>query len=252
MALIETESLVLKCYSLAEADKIVVLFTQDHGIVRAVAKGAKRLKSKFGSGLEPFSVVRITYFEKEVVELVSVQKIELLRSYFAAASDPEFLNKFSYLADLLAALLPPHDPNETIYRMVKACLNTAEADGSGLTAIGVYFELWLLRLNGLLPDWSRCSDCRREFRESDVADVTANFHLLCSNCRRAASGRPIDERHRAIYAAVLRLSPDQFAGIHGNDRSHLIELSNVLKRIISQAIGREIAGERSFSTFNAR
>lgn len=252
MALIETESLILKCYSLAEADRIVVLFTQDHGVVRAVAKGAKRLKSKFGSGLEPFSVVRITYFEKEVVELVSVQKIELHRSYFAAASNPEFLNKFSYLADLLVALSPPHDPNETLYRMVKACLNTAEADSSTLAAVGVYFELWLLRLNGLLPDWSRCSECRREFNETDIADITASFHLLCSNCRRASSGRRIDDRHRAIFSAVQRLSPDQFAETHGKDLTHLFELSNVLKRVISLAIGREIGAERAFSTYNAR
>ena len=250
MALIETESLILKCYSLAEADKIVVLFTQDHGVVRAVAKGAKRLKSKFGSGLEPFSVVRITYFEKEVVELVSVQKIELQRSYFAAASDPAFLNKFSYLADLLVALSPPHDPNETLYRMVKACLNTAEADSSSLAAVGVYFEQWLLRLNGLLPDWSRCSECRREFNKTDIADITASSHLLCSSCRRASSGRRIDDRHRAIFSAVKRLPPDQFAATHGNDLTHLTELSNVLKRVISHAIGREIGPEPAFSTYN--
>ena len=54
MSLIETESIILRSYNLAEADKIVVLLTRDHGVVRGVAKGAKRLKSKFGSGLEPF------------------------------------------------------------------------------------------------------------------------------------------------------------------------------------------------------
>ena len=64
MPLIETESLVIKSYGLAEADRIVVLLTQEHGMIRGVAKGAKRLKSKFGSGLEPFSVVKVEYFEK--------------------------------------------------------------------------------------------------------------------------------------------------------------------------------------------
>src|SRR5215210_4666597 len=101
MALVETESLVLKSYNLAEADKIVVLLSKDHGVIRGVAKGAKRLKSKFGSGLEPFSVVHCTYFQKDAVELVSLQRIELIRSNFEAASNPEFLKKFSYLSDLL-------------------------------------------------------------------------------------------------------------------------------------------------------
>ncbi|HQY67884.1 MAG TPA: DNA repair protein RecO [Pyrinomonadaceae bacterium] len=252
MALIETESLILKCYSLAEADKIVVLFTEDHGVVRAVAKGAKRLKSKFGSGLEPFSIVRITYFEKEGVELVSVQNIELLRSYFAAASDPEFLIKFTYLADLIVALSPPHDPNETLYRMVKACLETAEVDNARLLAIGVYFEIWLLRLTGLLPEWRRCSVCEREFLDGEITDLSANFQLLCTNCRRASSGRTIDQSHRTIYTAVQRLSPEKFTLAHGNERTHLAELSVVLKRIISQAIGREVSTEQAFSIYNSR
>jgi DNA repair protein RecO (recombination protein O) len=60
MPLVETESLILKSYSLAEADKIVVFLTQDQGLVRGVAKGAKRLKSRFGGALEPFSIVDLS------------------------------------------------------------------------------------------------------------------------------------------------------------------------------------------------
>src|SRR5215210_9357245 len=100
MPLFESESIVLRSYNLSEADRIVVFFTRDHGIVRGVAKGAKRLKSKFGSTLEPFSTVQLTYFQKEDRELVSVQNVELARSRFAPASDPEYLRIFSYLSDL--------------------------------------------------------------------------------------------------------------------------------------------------------
>ncbi len=69
MGLVETEGMILKTYSLAEADKIIVLLTQNEGLVRGVAKGAKRLKSRFGGGLEPFSIVNLTYFQKEEREL---------------------------------------------------------------------------------------------------------------------------------------------------------------------------------------
>src|SRR5258708_24704576 len=123
MPLIETESLVLKTYNLAEADRIVLFLTHEHGLVRGVAKGAKRLKSKFGSGLEPYSVVKLTYFQKDTVELVSIQNTELLRSHFGLVTEPRFLQKFAYLGDILVAITPPHDPNEDLYRMVKACLN---------------------------------------------------------------------------------------------------------------------------------
>ena len=88
MSLKESEALVIKSYNLSEADRIVVFFTREFGVVRGVAKGAKRLKSRFGSTLEPFSTVNLSYFQKDDRELVSIQQVELDRSRFETASDP--------------------------------------------------------------------------------------------------------------------------------------------------------------------
>jgi DNA repair protein RecO (recombination protein O) len=247
MPLIETEGIVLKSYNLAEADRIVVLLTQDHGVVRGVAKGAKRLKSRFGSGLEPFSEVRVEYFQKDNIELVSLQRIDLVRSNFEVASSPEFLQKFSYLSDIVVSLLPPHDPNEKAYRMVRACIGAAASDAGSLQAIGVYFELWMLRLAGFLPDWSRCQNCGRGFDADEEVNVQANFHLLCSNCRRAASSRTIDGQGRALLTDVTRLAPGKFAASAREDTERLRSLSRILKDIIAQAVGRELSGEISLS-----
>lgn len=246
MALIETESLVLKSYNLAEADKIVVLLTRYHGIVRGVAKGAKRLKSKFGSGLEPFSVVHATYFQKEVLELVSIQKIDIIQSNFAAASSPDFLQKFSFLSDLLIAFLPPHDPNETLYRMAKACIDTVVADPESIQSVGVYFEAWLLKLSGYLPDWSRCDQCGRAFDEREEASVQANFHLLCQNCQRA-SRTQINAETRLLVSKAMRLSPTDFSAIVNETPQSVDSLSRILRQIISHSIGKEIVGETPLS-----
>lgn len=246
MPLVETESLVIKSYNLAEADRIVVLLTHDHGVVRGVAKGAKRLKSRFGSGLEPFSIVRAEYFQKDSSELVSLQKIDLIRSNFTAASNPDFLQKFSYLGDLLITMSPPHDPNETLYRMVKACIETAAADPAMLLSTGVYFELWLLRLAGYLPDWSKCDECGRAFDDSEESSVRTNFHLICGGCRKS-SGRTMDGTGRGIATAARRLSPAEFAKFTIGKDKDLKYLSTILKQLISQSIGREIMGETSLA-----
>jgi DNA repair protein RecO (recombination protein O) len=50
-------AVVLRTYKLGEADRIVVLMTQGHGKVRAVAKGIRKTKSKIGARLEPMSHV---------------------------------------------------------------------------------------------------------------------------------------------------------------------------------------------------
>jgi DNA repair protein RecO (recombination protein O) len=246
MALIETESIVLKTYNLAEADKIVVFLSQDQGMIRGVAKGVKRLKSKFGSGLEPFSIVRITYKQKDNIELVGIEKAELVRSFFASASDPEFLERFSYLGDLLITFSPPHDPNETLYRMVRACLDTAAVEPDSLLSVGVYFELWLLRLAGYLPDWKVCSQCKRTPENGEVAKVGSNFYLYCMSCGPAGSSLTADSRLRNLFASAQRLSPTEFVAFSVGDQPRLAELSSLLKRIISQSAGKDvISGVRS-------
>lgn len=252
MALVETESLILKSYNLAEADKIIVFFTHDHGVVRGVAKGAKRLKSRFGSGLEPFSAVRVTYFQKEVTELVSIQRVELTRSYFAAASEPDFLKKFSYLADLLITISPPHDPNETLFRMVTACLEAADDTPALLNMIGVYFEIWLLQLSGYLPDWSHCDSCRRAFDGSETAFLGSSFHLTCSSCRRTSGGTQVTGEQRGVLPSARKLSPARFGAELSANIAEIAALSVVLKRIISHAIGREVTGELVPSSYNSR
>ncbi len=246
MLLIETESLVIKSYNLAEADRIVVFLTRDHGMIRGVAKGAKRMKSRFGSSLEPFSVVQLTYVQKEAVELVSIQKADLVRSYFAVASNPDFLQKFSYLADLLITFSPPHDPNENLYRMVRACLETASEDPSNLPSMGVYFELWLLRLSGYLPNWNRCDKCNRNLDDMEGAHVGHNFHLVCRNCQNGAGNVVLESTHRQIFQSALRLSPGEFARFGMRQSEQLKDLSLVLKRIISHSVGHEVTGEVSF------
>jgi DNA repair protein RecO (recombination protein O) len=252
MPLIETESIVLKSYNLAEADRIVVLLTHDHGVVRGVAKGAKRLKSRFGSGLEPFSEVRATYFQKENLELVSLQRTDLIRSNFAIASEPAFLQKFSYLADLLILLLPPHDPNEKAYRMLRASIDAASREAGSLAAVGVYFELWLLKLAGYLPDWTRCDNCGRGFGENEEANVQANFHLLCETCRRAASSRVLDATARELVAEAVRVAPTSFMDFARKKEAALHSISQILKDVISHAVGHEIAGEVSLAGPAAR
>jgi|SRR6187551_1841586 DNA repair protein RecO (recombination protein O) len=245
MALIETESIILKSYNLAEADKIVVFLSEDHGMIRGVAKGAKRLKSKFGSGLEPFSIVRITYKQKESVELVGIDKTEIVRSHFASASDPDFLARFAYLGDLLITFSPPHDPNNTLYRMVRSCLDAAAGIPVSLLGIGVYFELWLLRLSGYLPEWTKCAKCKRSFDDEEIAKFGSNFYLYCSNCSRPGESTAVDSRLRYLFASAQRLSPAEFAISSASDRSHLAALSTLLKRIISQSAGKSVAMEKS-------
>ncbi len=244
MGLVETDGLILKSYSLAEADKIVILLTRNEGLIRGIAKGAKRLKSRFGGALEPFSIVRVNYFQKEEKELVSFKQIEIIDSYFEKASDPQFLQKFSYLVELLVEFAPPHDPNEKLFRMAKICLETAINNPKSLEIIVLYFELWILKLNGYLPNWKICERCGSEINFTQTAELQINFQIVCQQCRKSSKRWIVDGEQRQIYNAAQHLSPTKFIENCAERADKAREISSVLKRLISQILGRETIVEK--------
>jgi DNA repair protein RecO (recombination protein O) len=248
MGLVETEGLILKSYSLAEADKIVVFLTREEGLVRGVAKGAKRLKSRFGGSLEPFSIVQVNYFQKEERELVSIRQIELVKSFFENASDPHFLQKFSYLSELIVNFAPPHDPNEKLFRMAKICLETATEKPNCLMSIVLYFELWILRLGGFLPDWNKCNNCKTELSFEEATGLQINFHLLCQSCQRGRSNWIVSPLQRKIFNIAQRLTPIKFIESTKLFPNEVQEVSMILKRIISNILGKEIMVEKVLIT----
>ncbi len=194
--------------------------------------------------MEPFSIVQITYFQKEERELVSINQIELVKSFFENAGDPDFLQKISYLTELIVNFAPPHDPNEKLYRMAKICIETAATNTGNLESIALYFELWILRLGGYLPDWNSCVNCKMQLRDEEAAGLQINFHLLCQRCQKSKSNWTISAEERKIFMFAQRLNPTDFIEFAVSRRAGIQKVSEILKRIISNILGKEIAVEK--------
>jgi DNA repair protein RecO (recombination protein O) len=239
MALIETEALVLRSYNLSDADKIVIFMTENSGLIRGVAKGAKRLRSKFGGSLETLTIVSLTYFQKEDRELVSVREIEMKKSYLASTSDIHFLQKFSYLSELLIEFSPPHDPNQRLYNMAKICLQTASDNYRFLDAISLYFELWVLRLGGFLPVWSNCYQCQKEFSNDIFVNLQMDFQVVCHQCQNIRRNSLITPEQRFIFSVAQKVSPQKFVELTADHKESLTDLSLILKRIIARVLDKK-------------
>ncbi len=210
MALLETEALVLRTYNFGEADKIVVCLTRSAGLIRAVARGCRKLKSKFGASLEPFTFARIHYYQKENQELVSLNQAEILKSHFDLSGNAEILTGLAYMGDLIIEFSPPYEPNERLFRMVKACLDAICESQSDLQMILRYFEVWLLKLEGYLPDVRHCGECHQLFNESETAFVNADLVFRCRRCSNGAGSR-LSRTLQTQLRATQRLAPYVFA-----------------------------------------
>jgi DNA repair protein RecO (recombination protein O) len=247
MGLCETEALVLRTYNLAEADKIVVSLTHASGLVRGVAQGCRRLKNRFGAALEPFTLLQITYYHKENQDLVSLRQAEILKSHFHLSSDAETLSGLAYMADLVIEFSPPYQANEKLFRMVKACLEAVNSSPSDLQSVLRYFEIWLLKLEGFLPDIKRCAECHLTFEENRMAFVGSDLLLRCRLCSHGAGTAMSDKLHRQLRA-TQKQAPSVFAE-ESRDVSYktLQELAELTHSLIARVLERQPRMRSTFS-----
>jgi DNA repair protein RecO (recombination protein O) len=236
MSLFETEALILRTYNLAEADKIVVCLSRSSGLIRGVAKNCRKLKNRFGASLEPFTLINLVYFEKENQELVSFSQTEILRSRFNLSSDATLLSGFCYMGDLLLDFSPPRQANDNLYRMALACFEAVSQSPPDLEWVLRYFEVWLLKLEGFLPDLRRCGSCHNALDNEEVLYLGSDLTLRCSNCR---GGRVIAKAVHQQLRASEKLSPAKFAeGAREVPTATRKELAQLTYQIISRSLER--------------
>ncbi len=154
MSVHQSEALPLRSYAYAETHKIVVMLTRDFGQVRAIAYGAKSgRRNRFGSSLEPLTHVRATFSRRQDQELSVLQQAEILRPSPASSASFEINLHMGYFAELLLEFSREEQEAENLFRLVLAVL---EALGKvPVELLARYFEFWLLKLEGVLPDLHR-------------------------------------------------------------------------------------------------
>lgn len=149
MNLHQSEALTLRTYPYAEADKIAVFLTRDFGQVRGIAYGAKKSRSRFGSSLEPLTHVRMTFQRKEHQELSVIQNCEIIRAFPAYQLRLEVNLHFGYFAELLLEFAREEQESDHLFRLALAVLEVSQQ--VDIQWLARYFELWLLKLEGILP-----------------------------------------------------------------------------------------------------
>ena len=198
MPLHTTDALILRTYKLGESDRIVVFLTRDRGKKRGVAKNARQSRRRFGGGLEPLTVGRVAYMERERRDLVSLHYVEPIRSPLSAI-DGEALGYVSYFAELLDEWAQEADPNETLFRLGTSMVE-AIAVGVPIEPLARYFEYWMLRLGGVYEPDDRLSDDAKAFLAS--ARVCSPFTLADVRVSRGTL-RELEAAHRALISVHL-------------------------------------------------
>src|SRR6266513_4386841 len=200
MALKESEAIVLRTYPLREADLLVTLFTREEGKVRGVARSAKKSKRRFGGALEPLTYVRVHYEDREQQELARLDSCEVLESPLAGEVGYPRAVALGHVAELLDELLPDREANDAVFRLALSVL--AALRGADVWMPITYFELWMTRLMGYLPEFSECIVCGHALNGSRAYFHVLADGLMCADDKRMASSE-LSAESRALAGQIF-------------------------------------------------
>jgi DNA repair protein RecO (recombination protein O) len=194
VALYRDRGVVLRTYRLGEADRIVVLLTEGHGKVRAVAKGVRKTKSRFGSRLEPTSHVALLLYEGRELDVVT--QADSIDHHPAVRADLGRLAKATALLEAVDHVAQDREPDAQLYRMLVGALHALDRRDSPLLVPAFFWKL--LAAEGVAPLVDGCARC------GDPDDLVA-FDLAEGGvlCRAHRSGVPISADALALLRRIL-------------------------------------------------
>lgn len=208
MALKESEAIVLRSYPLRESDLLVTFFTRAEGKVKGVAKAAKKSRKRFGGALELVTVVRLFWDDREKQELARIDSCEVLESPLTGPVDYRRLAALGHVAELLDELLPDREANDAVFRLSVSVLRSLS--GNAIWGPLTYFDLWMARLTGFLPELLECVVCGTALNGSRAYYHALVDGLMCQNDKRLASSE-LSGESRAMAAQMFRAPVETFS-----------------------------------------
>ena len=155
MSLYRDRGIVLRTHKLGEADRIITLLSKDHGKIRAVAKGVRKTKSRFGARLEPPSHVELLLYEGRELDIVT--QAETIDMFAPLRDDFDLLGRALSMLEAADHLALEGEANPQLYGMLANALRTLATRDAPLVVPA--FFLKVLALEGYRPQVEVCVVC---------------------------------------------------------------------------------------------
>ncbi len=207
-----TDAINLKNYPLNDNDSIVVMFSKEKGLIRAVAKGSKRPKSKLGARIQMFIANKLMLFEGKNLDTIS--EAQSLNTFSKIRSSLDKLTYSMYISEIINNFCSKNYNNdenyEEIYDLLYKTYNLI-ADSNSKQEIMLYSIKFLIKFLAVLGwglDFKSCSTCQKNLSDDENKSSIFSYELggfLCDNC---ASNYPYNtiKVHNKIKTFLFVLS----------------------------------------------
>jgi DNA repair protein RecO (recombination protein O) len=196
------EAIVLARMDLGEADRIVTLYSRQHGKFRAIAKGARRPLSRLGPHLEYFSHTRVMLARGRDLDVVTGAETE--NAHLAIRASLDAFGHASHMVEILNRLTEDREENAAVFDLLLRSLRLLD-EGVDPFHVTRHYEVMLLGMLGFRPELYRCVECQESLRPAPHHFAIALGGLLCDRCRgHAAGGRVLSVSAQKYLRAIER------------------------------------------------
>jgi len=240
MSLVKTVAITLKSRKWGEADRIVTLYARQLGKIRAVARGARRLKSRMGAALEPLTICELNLFEKSGDSLYRVSQVDLIEPFVRFREDLTLMAAAARMANVVGAVTPDGDPDPDLFDTLEQGLRSVvTSDDPALTAL--LFQIRLLGLTGFRPQTDHCAACgkSREIHEPQFSPASGG--LVCATCAARQRFRclPLSRGSLAFLQQALRLAPTMVTRLRADGQVRC-EVEDAIEGYVTVVAGKRI------------
>jgi DNA repair protein RecO (recombination protein O) len=173
-------AVVLRHADWGEADRLLTLYTREQGMVRAVAKGVRKMTSRKSGHLQPFTHITIQLAKGR--DLLIVTQVETVNAFLSLHDDLEKTSYAAYVVELLLRFSYEEEGgNPTIFRLLTETLDRLEKEEDSWLAIR-YYEMRLLDAVGFRPHLFECANCGREILAEDQFFSFTAGGVICPRC----------------------------------------------------------------------
>ena len=178
-----TDAINLRSYSLSESDKIVVLYSRDRGLIRCVAKGVKKPKSKLGARMDLFVANKLML--REGKNMSTISQAEALNTFYKTRSDMDKIFYSMYISEIVSNFGVEDDPcSASIYDILYEALDTISKASSKIQILNavIKFQLKIMRISGFSLELDRCLSCGKRIEEEKMFFSAKLGGVVCADC----------------------------------------------------------------------
>jgi len=205
----KTEAIIISSMNLGEADKLVTFFSLDRGMLKGVAKNARKSFKRFGAGLESFTLVRLHLYEREHQELARIESADIIEQHSAIGCDLGSAASGAVMLELVRELSPLGERNATAFLLLTHVLHLLNG-GEDPTFLLRVFEIRFLSLLGYQPKLDHCLSCGRQ-SAGEMVFHSMKGGVICPDCM-VSSGDPqarLSLGAIGFYYQALRMDMDK-------------------------------------------